>query len=48
LKDFSFEQLGVVTPGLISVENENWGSVAEWKTIYDEAIGSIMQKAVEV
>jgi phosphoribosylformylglycinamidine synthase len=48
LKDFSFEQLGAVTPGLVSVENENWGSVEEWKKIYDEAIGLIMQKAVEV
>jgi phosphoribosylformylglycinamidine (FGAM) synthase-like enzyme len=44
LKVFAFEQLGIVTSGVISVESENWGSVADWKTIYDEAIGSMMLK----
>jgi phosphoribosylformylglycinamidine synthase II len=47
LQEFSFEQLGVVSSGLISVEKENWGSVEEWKKIYDEAIGSMMKKSVE-
>ncbi|MDE3212623.1 MAG: phosphoribosylformylglycinamidine synthase subunit PurL [Bacteroidota bacterium] len=37
-----FTQLGKVTSGNISVEQENWGTIQEWKHNYDQAIGSYL------
>jgi phosphoribosylformylglycinamidine synthase II len=34
--------LGTVTNGTISINNEDWGSVSEWKVKYDEAIERMM------
>lgn len=38
-----FEKIGEVTSGNISINNEDWGSVADWKKKYEEAIGSFMK-----
>ena len=35
--------LGTVTSGKISINNEDWGSVSEWKGKYDEAIEKMMK-----
>jgi phosphoribosylformylglycinamidine synthase len=37
-----FEKLGTVTSGNINVDNENWGSIADWKSKYDNAIGNYL------
>lgn len=37
-----FEKLGTVTAGNISIDKENWGSIAEWKEKYDTAIGNLL------
>lgn len=37
-----FEKLGTVTAGNISIDNDNWGSIAEWKEKYDTAIGNLL------
>jgi phosphoribosylformylglycinamidine synthase len=33
-----FTVLGKVTDGSISVDGENWGTIASWKNSYDTAI----------
>ncbi len=37
-----FEKLGTVTEGPIHIDGENWGSIAEWKNKYDNAIGNLL------
>lgn len=39
-----FEELGTVTSGSISVNGNNWGTMAEWKEKYDTAIEKIINK----
>lgn len=39
----AFEQLGSVTEGELSVDGSNWGSIADWKEKYDNAIGALLQ-----
>jgi phosphoribosylformylglycinamidine synthase subunit PurL len=34
--------LGTVTSGAITIDNENWGTVKEWKEKYDNAIGNLL------
>ena len=48
MQDFPCEQIGVVSTGVITVDQENWGSVESWKKLYNEAIGSIMQQEAGV
>jgi len=48
MQDFPCEQIGVVSAGVITVDQENWGSVESWNKLYDEAIGSIMQQEAGV
>jgi phosphoribosylformylglycinamidine synthase II len=38
-----FEKLGEVTSGAVSVQGEDWGSIAEWKHTYDTAIESYLK-----
>ncbi len=38
----SFEKLGTVTTGDITVDAENWGSIMDWKEKYDNAIGNLL------
>lgn len=40
----SFEPLGVVKGQEVNINGENWGSVDQWKSSYDEAITAIMTK----
>ncbi|MEY4049363.1 MAG: phosphoribosylformylglycinamidine synthase subunit PurL [Bacteroidota bacterium] len=36
--NIDFTVLGKVTEGTITVEGENWGSIASWKNSYDTSI----------
>jgi phosphoribosylformylglycinamidine synthase len=36
--NIDFSVLGKVTEGSITVDGENWGSIASWKNSYDTAI----------
>ncbi len=38
-----YEKLGVVTDGNITIDNEDWGSITEWKNSYDNAIGLLLK-----
>ena len=43
----SFEKIGVVTEKNIIVNNENWGSIIEWREKYDTAIENYLKKQPE-
>jgi phosphoribosylformylglycinamidine synthase len=36
------EELGIVTPGSIKVDSENWGNVGTWKHQYNTAIEKLL------
>ena len=38
----AFEKLGTVTTAAISIDGENWGTIADWKNKYDNAIGNLL------
>ena len=38
----AFEKLGTVTDGDIEIDGEDWGSIADWKNKYDNAIGNLL------
>ena len=38
----AFEKLGTVTAGDITIDEENWGSIIDWKEKYDNAIGNLL------
>ena len=40
--NFPFEMLGTVTEGDITIDDENWGTITEWKNKYDDAIGNFL------
>jgi phosphoribosylformylglycinamidine synthase subunit PurL len=42
LEPFEVAFLGNVTAGEIIIDNESWGTVAEWKNKYDNAIGNLL------
>ncbi len=37
-----FEKLGTVTNGSISIDENNWGNIIDWKEKYDNAIGNLL------
>ncbi|MEP6711547.1 MAG: phosphoribosylformylglycinamidine synthase subunit PurL [Ferruginibacter sp.] len=39
----AFSSLGKVTAKNISIANENWGNISDWKNKYDNAIGNAMK-----
>ncbi|MCS6935058.1 MAG: phosphoribosylformylglycinamidine synthase subunit PurL [Chitinophagales bacterium] len=43
--DVEFSNIGEVTGAMIYVDKERWGSVADWKEIYDNAISREMEDA---
>ncbi len=43
-KNITCTKLGEVTAGYIKMGIENWGDIAKWKTIYDNAIEELMKK----
>jgi phosphoribosylformylglycinamidine synthase II len=47
VKGFPCAELGEVRGGTFEVNNEDWGSVEEWKESYDTAIGRVMASQVE-
>ena len=40
LLNIPFQKLGIITPGEINVDNEDWGNIKEWNEKYDSAIGN--------
>jgi phosphoribosylformylglycinamidine synthase subunit PurL len=40
--NFPFEMLGTVTEGDITIDDENWDTITEWKNKYDDAIGNFL------
>jgi phosphoribosylformylglycinamidine synthase len=40
-------ELGKVTPGDIKIDGENWGSIKDWKELYDTAIEKYLSKELE-
>lgn len=42
--DVPFSLIGAVDGTAVSVNGENWGSVLDWKTAYDEKIGGLMKQ----
>jgi phosphoribosylformylglycinamidine synthase len=40
--NISFEKLGVVTKGPVTIDGASWGSIAEWKEKYDNAISNLL------
>jgi phosphoribosylformylglycinamidine synthase len=47
LGDFSFEELGEVSPDTLFINGEDWGSIRSWKSRYDNAIEKEMGSIVE-
>lgn len=44
MSDHSYEEIGVVTEGVIKVGEEDWGNLEEWKEKYDTVIEKAMAK----
>ncbi len=44
LQNIPFEKLGVVTPGKVEIEKEDWGDISFWKEKYDTAIEIYFRK----
>ncbi|MEO6537063.1 MAG: phosphoribosylformylglycinamidine synthase subunit PurL, partial [Ferruginibacter sp.] len=40
----TYSRLGKITGQDIIIDNENWGSIMEWKSKYDNAIGNLLKK----
>ncbi len=40
LLNIPFQKLGIITPGEINVDNEDWGNIKEWNEKYNSAIGN--------
>lgn len=45
--DIPVMSLGQVTSGIVSVDGEEWGSVSEWKNLYDTAIEKHLTKELD-
>jgi phosphoribosylformylglycinamidine synthase len=43
--DFPHARLGKVTEGTVTVDGESWSEIAEWRSIYENAIGHVMANA---
>lgn len=43
--DVEFSNIGIVTSAMIYVDKDRWGSVGEWKEIYDNVIGAEVEKS---
>ena len=39
-------KIGNVNEGSINVDSQTWGSVAEWKMVYDNAIATLLKGEV--
>jgi len=44
LNGCDFDLLGHVTKGSIRIDDEDWGTVADYKSTYDNALGEILTK----
>ena len=42
LNGCSFDLLGHVTKGSLRVDDENWGEVSDFKSIYDHSLESLL------
>ncbi|HVK97107.1 MAG TPA: phosphoribosylformylglycinamidine synthase subunit PurL [Flavisolibacter sp.] len=45
-QNLSYTFIGMVTDGTIRVDDEDWGNVASWKELYDQAISSKLSEEV--
>ncbi|MCF3111799.1 phosphoribosylformylglycinamidine synthase subunit PurL [Niabella sp. CC-SYL272] len=43
-----FEKIGVVTSGAVTINDEDWGTIVEWKEKYDTAIEGYLAKETAV
>lgn len=41
--DVDFSNIGVVTSAMLFVDKERWGTIAEWKEIYDNALEKLLE-----
>ena len=46
LLEVPFEKLGTVTVENILIDGDNWGTIVDWKTKYDTAIGDLLTKEI--
>jgi phosphoribosylformylglycinamidine synthase len=42
LGDHPYEDLGVVTNGSVKIDNQSWGTINDWKDVYDTAIETVI------
>ncbi|MFN2437599.1 MAG: phosphoribosylformylglycinamidine synthase subunit PurL [Chitinophagaceae bacterium] len=47
LGNTAFSKLGVVTSGQIKIDKEDWGTIQQWKELYDTAIEKYLSKQLE-
>jgi phosphoribosylformylglycinamidine synthase subunit PurL len=47
LQGFPFSKLGEVTAYNVAVDGEDWGTIEEWKKLYDTAIERLLSKELE-
>ena len=47
LKGFEHAYLGTVTAGTVVVEGQDWGSILNWKELYDTAIENQLSGELE-
>lgn len=45
--NFPHSRLGTVTGGAVQVDGQDWGSIREWKKMYDTAIERMLSKELE-
>ncbi|MEP6746361.1 MAG: phosphoribosylformylglycinamidine synthase subunit PurL [Bacteroidota bacterium] len=45
IADHVYEELGFVTSHSVEVDGMDWGNIADWKNMYDNAIGDILAAA---
>ncbi|MGV3528716.1 MAG: phosphoribosylformylglycinamidine synthase subunit PurL [Flavisolibacter sp.] len=43
----AFTELGAVTEGEMVIDGENWGAIADWKSLYDTAIEKYLSRELE-
>jgi phosphoribosylformylglycinamidine synthase len=47
LQGFPHTKLGQVTDGQVTIDGTDWGSIVEWKKLYDTAIERMLSRELE-
>jgi phosphoribosylformylglycinamidine synthase len=42
MNDFPFTRIGVVTTSELFIDDQPWGAISHWRTLYDSAIEKVM------